>query len=108
MRTFDSKWSMDSVMWFWNEGATVTLRSPIFPRKCALTGKWLWMQSAWRGVVGYPMRSGRWVSWVEWVDPAALQEFKLQYYEKYGEYVSQDTEKETTIKPPVRIAPTYQ
>jgi hypothetical protein len=105
MRTFDSKFSMDSVMWFWCEGAHVTLRSPIIPRKCALTDKWLWMKPVLCGNAGYPMRSGRWVGWTQWVDPKALEEFKLQYYEKYGEYKLQSVEEETTIKLPVRIAP---
>lgn len=106
MRTFESKFSMDSVMWFWCEGAHVTLKSPIFPRRCELTGKWLWMKPVLRGDAGYPMRSGRWVSWTQWVDPAALEEFKLQYYKKYGEYKSQ-YEEESGSKLPANIPPLY-
>lgn len=69
-------WEDDVVYWF--DLAKKTMRWPLWPRECALTGKTLWLKSAVRGRTSYYTRHGSFRQDVRWADPTALTELGLR------------------------------
>ena len=45
-------------MSYWGDQANTTIRRPLWPRECDITGKTLWLKPAVRGETFYYMRSG--------------------------------------------------
>jgi hypothetical protein len=69
-------WEMHSDYWF--KLANKTMRCPLWPRECSLTGRTLWLKPAVRGRTSYHTRSGSFRQDIRWADPMALTELGLR------------------------------
>lgn len=69
-------WSSDISYWF--DSAEKSIRYPLWPRECSLTGRTLWLKSAVRGRTSYYTRGGSFRQDVRWADPKALTELGLR------------------------------
>ena len=63
---------------YWFNSAEKTMCRPLWPRKCDLTEKTLWLKPAVRGKTVYAMRSGSRRYDIRWADPRALVELGLK------------------------------
>lgn len=61
-----------------SSGATVTLKFAILPHKCALSGRRIWLEKAYRTYEKYYGYNGEAVTYIHWADKNEYIKWKLK------------------------------